>query len=376
LNYFKNKLLVLTLGIAILFSACGSDKGLIYSDNRHTPLPEVSLNQYKSPQLRPNQNSKKTIGVAISGGGSRAQYFGLGVLIGLDNIKVDENTFLKEVDYFSTVSGGGFGAGYYMSLEHNGVLKNYNTLFDFWKSNDRKKVLQEFLFKDAKTISILKLRKYEKNRIKKPYPNMIDNELLQFGKTYNDRKIERLYLSHFFIPKKSNIDVLLPIFVTNGTIYNNGERIPFMPHIINSIGINGSFLPVEKIDMNNGYGLPLTYAISGSAAFPGVLPMLKMSLSEKPNKSVRIIDGGAVDNLGFTTLFELLHNDINKNQDKSMLIVDCGGLGAEMKEQNTERVKLSSLLSKTLLYSVDIKLLYSNNDINILTKYSKYMTKI
>tara|TARA_B100000953_G_scaffold285791_1_gene266729 strand:+ start:3296 stop:4846 length:1551 start_codon:yes stop_codon:yes gene_type:complete len=368
-NLLRKHLLNFGLIIFILISSCKSKKGIIYSDNRYTPIPKVETYHYKSPQLRQNQNKEKAIGLAISGGGSRAQYFGLGVLIGLDDIEVNENSFLNEVDYFSTVSGGGFGTGYYMSLLHNNVLDNYNSLFDFWKSNDRKKVLQEFLFKDAKPLSILKLKKYEKNRIRTPYPDLIDYELLQFGKTYNGKKIERLFLHHFFIPKSSNKNVKLPMFVTNGTIYNNGERLPFMPHIIDSIGISGSLLPIEDFEIDNGYGLPLNYAITGSAAFPGVLPMLKMRLKNKPDRVVRIIDGGAVDNLGFTTLFELLDSDDLESKNKSMLIVDCGGLGTEMREQNTDRVKLPALLTKTLLYSVDIKLLYSNSDIEILSSY-------
>ena len=359
------------MSLAFILNSCSSKKGVVYSNNRYTPLPNVGLEGYKSPQLRANQNPDKTIGVALSGGGARAQYFGFGVLIGLDALKMDESTFLNEVDYFSSVSGGGFGIGYYMSLEHNNVLQNHASLFDYWKSDDRKSLLQEFLVKKASPISILQFKKNEKNKVKKAFPILIDHDLLQYGKSYRGEKIERLYLRDFFVPQSSKKDVTLPMFVANGTIYNNGERFPFMPHIIDSVGVNGSLIPIEEFDIATG--MPLSYAISGSAAFPGVLPMLKLTLVDKPDKIVRIVDGGLVDNLGFTTLFELLNCDSNTNQNKSMLIIDCGGLGAESREQNTDRVKLSSLLSKSLFYSVDIKLLYSNNDIDILTdRYNLY----
>lgn len=347
---------------------------IVRSESNYKPIPKVNLNYYKSPQERENQRKDLALGISISGGGSRAQYFGFGVLIGLDEVKIN-NTFLREVDYFSTVSGGGFAAGYYMTLKQNNVLNDYNSLLDYWKSDVRKKELQEFLFKDAQALSILKLKRYEKNKIRKTYPKMIDYELLQYGKKYKGKKIEKLYLKNFFIPSESNLKVTMPMLVTNGTVYNNGERLPFMPHIIDSLGIIGSLMPEETFNIEKGYGLPLNYAITGSAAFPGVLPMLKLSLKDKPNRVIRVIDGGAVDNLGFTTLFELLSNDLVSNDNKKMLIIDCGGLGPETREQNKDRVKLFPLLKKSLLYTVDIKLLYSNFDIDVLSSYYDFNRK-
>ena len=92
--------------IFLLITSCSIKKEGLYSYNQYTPIPKVEIDDYKSPQLRANQDAEKTIGLAISGGGSRAQYFGLGVLIGLDDIKIGECSFLNEVDYISTVSGG------------------------------------------------------------------------------------------------------------------------------------------------------------------------------------------------------------------------------------------------------------------------------
>ncbi|WP_433834408.1 hypothetical protein [Flavobacterium anhuiense] len=52
--------------------------------------------------------------VAISGGGSRAQFFSMRGLLGLEEIQENNSNrnFLNEVDYFSTVSGGCYSAGY------------------------------------------------------------------------------------------------------------------------------------------------------------------------------------------------------------------------------------------------------------------------
>ena len=369
-SYSKTISSVLSLVLLLTFYSCIDNKIVIYSDNRYKSIPEVKTSQYKSPQEREGQDKTNTLGISISGGGSRAQYFGLGVLIGLDEIKKDQTTFLNQIDYFSTVSGGGFAAGYFLSLTKNEVLKG-RTLLEFWKSDDRKKTLQEFLFKGAKPTSALKLWRYERNLIKKSYSSMIDKELLQSGKKYNKKEIDRLFLRDFFIPTSSSSKVLLPMFVANGTIYNNGERLPFMPHIIDYLKINGSLLPNEPFKIDSGYGLPLSYAISGSAAFPGVLPMLKLTVSDNNKKVIRVIDGGAVDNLGFKTLFELLNTDKVNNTKKRALIVNCGGFGINEQQIANGKLKLGKLLKKSLLYSVDINLLNSESDIPKLAKLDK-----
>lgn len=366
----QKKIIQGVLFISILFlNSCIDNKIIVYSDNRYTKIPPVETKEYKTPQLRAGQDDMNALGLAISGGGSRAQYFGLGVLIGLDEITENNKTFLNEIDYFSTVSGGGFGAGYYLTLKKNGVLNDFANFFEYWKSKTRKDSLQEFLYKGAKASSSLKLWAYERNLVWHPYPTMIDNHLLQNGKKYKNQTIGRLYLNDFFIPLSSSSNVNLPMFVTNGTIYNNGERFPFMPHIINYLQISGSLLPKEPFDSDS---IPLCYAISGSAAFPGVLPMLKFSTKTDKDTVVRVIDGGAVDNLGFTTLFELLCSD--KVTNKRALVVDCGGFGNEIQTQENGKLGIFKLLKKSLLYTVDINLLYSNDNIKYIAKYYDFDT--
>ncbi|MGZ4061406.1 MAG: patatin-like phospholipase family protein [Bacteroidia bacterium] len=365
----QNGLFFAILFISVLFTNCKDDELAIYSNTRYRPLPKATIKGYKSPQEREGQNQNKAIGIAISGGGSRAQYFGLGVLIGLDEItKNGSKSILNEIDYYSTVSGGGFAAGYYMSLKKIGVLSKFDNFYKYWVSTYRKDTLQEFLYKKAKKSSVLKLWRYERNMIRKPYPNMVDYELLQYGKSYAGKEVPRLFLQDFFVSNDSSRKVLFPMFVPNGTVYNNGERIAFMPHVIKYIGINASILPQEPFTINNGYGLPLAYAISGSAAFPGVLPMLKFRIAD--NDSVlRVVDGGAVDNLGYMTLFELLSSDPLAKENKKAIIVDCGGLGNEMQKLENKKVNIRKLLKRALLYTVDINLLNSVDNINCLASY-------
>jgi hypothetical protein len=84
-----------------------------YTFGPEGPLPcerstcGVDLAEYRSVQERAAQDSDIVIVVAISGGGQRAGNFGTGVLLGLEEIKAGPGDLLDEVDYFSTVSGGG-----------------------------------------------------------------------------------------------------------------------------------------------------------------------------------------------------------------------------------------------------------------------------
>lgn len=336
----------------------------IFSDNRYVPIADVDTKYYKSVQERANQDPHLALGLSISGGGSRAQYFGLGVLMALDELKGDTgSSFLNEVDYFSTVSGGGFAAGYYLTLKKHKMLEG-RSLFDFWGSGDHKEVLREYLYKSASPLSIRKLWRYERNLISEPYPQMIDEKLLQRGKIHNNSYFDRLYLSDFFVPEGSKKPVRMPMFVTNSTIYRNGERFPFMPHIIESLKITGSYLPNEHFDIQKGFGMPLSYAISGSAAFPGVLPMLKLKIDGDNQRVLRVIDGGANDNLGYKTLFELLYTDsLVAPQRKKALVVNCSGFGIEEQLIENSTLGITELMEKSLMYAVSINLLNADEHI-------------
>lgn len=95
-----------------------------------TPYVEcsVDLTGYKSPQQRIGpQDANLALTIAISGGGFRASNFSAGVLAGLEQINPPDGrsgNCLCQVDYFSTVSGGGFTAAAYFS-----------SLYDYMKSN-------------------------------------------------------------------------------------------------------------------------------------------------------------------------------------------------------------------------------------------------
>ncbi len=66
--------------------------------------------QQKNPALHDMDPLQDLVGLALSGGGIRAASVGLGVLQALQ-----QENHLREIDYLSTVSGGGYIGGYLSS---------------------------------------------------------------------------------------------------------------------------------------------------------------------------------------------------------------------------------------------------------------------
>ncbi|MCU1283933.1 MAG: conserved rane protein of unknown function [Acidobacteriales bacterium] len=76
------------------------------SPNRSKDLPE------RMSPLLCSLNKQKRSGICFSGGGIRSATFGLGVLQGLAQLSGEDDGVLKQIDYLSTVSGGGFLGGW------------------------------------------------------------------------------------------------------------------------------------------------------------------------------------------------------------------------------------------------------------------------
>ena len=347
MNASKKLMLVIILSFWSIIGYNQNQNIKSYLNVDFKPLPKIDLSEYKSVQERisknPNlnkQDSKLTIGLAISGGGSRAFFFGIGVLLGLENIKSNDSSksnFLNEIDYLSTVSGGGFAAGYYLAIKKN-VLDVTNESFNhFWLTNLRKKYLiPDIYMKTGLAKNVLYHNLFRANPRREDYLTKVDVQILQHKTNIlikgKNQDIPQLKVKDFFVSKSdTSRKVEMPMLVANGSNYNNSERIAFMPHIIRDLKITKGvglrnqndelFYPVPEYDM------PLKYAITGSAAFPGVLPQIKFGIPNIKDSIIRVVDGGVYDNLGYKTACELLECDTNSKPNKKLLAVDCSGEG-------------------------------------------------
>ncbi|PBJ12870.1 hypothetical protein [Flavobacterium sp. ACN6] len=115
--------LSIVLFLLFLNKGVGQNKINLFSEINYNSIPAINLSEYKSVQERDSrfQNPNIALGVGISGGGSRAQFFSMGVLLGLEEVQEESSkrNFLNEIDYFSTVSGGCYSAGYYLTILKN-----------------------------------------------------------------------------------------------------------------------------------------------------------------------------------------------------------------------------------------------------------------
>ncbi|MFH6997750.1 patatin-like phospholipase family protein [Flavobacterium sp. FlaQc-57] len=367
---YKYCQILLFLFLQIGFS---QNKISLFSEINYNSIPAVSLNDYKSVQERDTkyQNPNIALGIGISGGGSRAQFFSMGVLLGLEEIQENnyQRNFLNEIDYFSTVSGGCFSAGYYLTILKNKLHQDNCSFNEFYFS--KADAYKDYVDKSANILSLLNNSRNEKGD-KISMTQRIDSDILQYDATNpeNTNKFgSQMLMSDFFVPKASKSIPSLPMFVANGTAFNNGERIPFMPHIIKGLNLNSSLAPnkasiaLNENQVNDGFNFPVTYAITASSAFPGVLPKVKFGVKNQ-EKILCIVDGGASDNMGYKTLVELLHNDTKvSDKNKKALFIDCLGQGKKEPYINDGKIRLISLFETASLYTVQTRYMTFDKDV-------------
>ncbi len=369
--------------IVLLFFQSGfsQNKISLYSEINYSSIPAVSLNDYKSVQERDKkiQNPNIALGIAISGGGSRAQFFSMGVLLGLEEIEEanSHHNFLNEVDYFSTVSGGCYSAAYYLTILKNKLTHDNCSFNEFYFSKADN--YKDYVDKSATILSLLNNSRNEKGD-KISMTQRLDSEILQYDSSNpeNPNKFgTQMLMSDFFIPKESKKAPYLPMLVANGTAYNNGERFPFMPHIIRGLNLNSSLAPnkasisLDKNEVNDGFDFPVTYAITASSAFPGILPKVKFGIKNQ-DKILCLIDGGASDNMGYKTLIELLSSDSKvDNKNKRALFIDCLGPGKKEPFVSDEKIRLISLFETASLYTVQTRYITFDHDVENLLERNK-----
>lgn len=210
------------------------------------------------------------VGLAISGGGSRAAVFGGAMLRELHRLGL-----LQQVDVLSAVSGGALPAAYY-------ALDGYRTVdfadgflermgYDF-QSDIRGRFLSPdnllaYWFTDAtKSDTVVQV---------------LDDQLFH-GATYADLNPAR------------------PKLLLNATDALTGE-----PFVISDESFAGLALPLPSFSVAR--------AVYMSAAYPGVFNPVPLygntSLSDSATRpAILAYDGGPVDNLGVKTLVNLLRN--------------------------------------------------------------------
>ncbi len=276
---------------------------------------QININDYGQQSLRNGRNQNLTdtaIMVTASGGGQRAAAYTMGVLYELQELRGNNKhlNMLSEIDYFSTVSGGGWAVGAYLTevLKHNKVddspyILNSDALISI-KSGMRKLNMSIF--------SNCLIDKIEDNL------TSINGEPVKFN---------NIFVSKNEIP-------VVPYLFSNATIASNHSPFVFEKEYIKKYQVKkfeycGNSNEVEQ-DIGN---VPISVALGTSSSVPGFRhtnvttdlcsdEKYKMSfMCRHKLNHLALFDGGVYDNLGYKTAMEVLSKAPEKN--KVLIIIDA-----------------------------------------------------
>lgn len=312
------------------------------------------------------------VGLAVSGGGSRAATFAAGALEALAEIPVRlgpaTRSVLETVSHMSSVSGGSLATAYYVAqkppksepvLGEQGLSPRYREFFSAYKtamqSNfQRSAVLRQFAF----------FRALNPTKLAYSLSEIWDDQFL------GDMTFAQLY------EREQRGDI--PRIILNGTVYNSGRRFAFttlpasdfdydfielltkelkkpdrpVPLTPEGMAIiqkglekaSRQFLPLTFERIGADYrNLRLSLAVATSASFPPVVGPVTYQVAGG-SAYLHIGDGGLFDNLGTESLTTLFLKKIPQGSSKSGLIIvidtsfpfDAGGPELDKSEKGFE----------------------------------------
>lgn len=269
---------------------------------------------YETQSVRPNQLLKDTsLVVTASGGGVRAEAFTLGVLAGLEELKfrTEEQTssVLDEVDYFSTVSGGGWGTLLYWAARNDAAAGDYS--------------LVENQAQIEETVAELHARE------------SIFDAVGCLASRFSDQVSSVTLGSMFESPK-------MPYLLANGVVMPNHAPFVFSREFLQHYSVSqifacgGDYRP----EIESWRDVPLAYAIAVSSTVPGFQDAYALSRACRTDAMtgfrdselcqhghyehdlLNLADGGLYDNYGFETAMDVL-STVDTTR-KVVIVIDAG----------------------------------------------------
>ncbi len=336
-----------------------------------TSPPMVNIHDYQSVEdspLRPYQRSDLAVAVAVSGGGYRASNLTAGVLLGLEKYREPtlKGNLLEEVDYFSTVSGGGFAVGYY--LAH---------LNQFLKSNSDQNPLPHYSFAETLAESLGTPAVLNNNNIYMGTGNVLNinqennielgvDHYDSYETTINDGILNSLNggdltLGDSFIALGSKEKPRLPLWVVNATIYQNMAIMPFTPKVLEAYQVN-SYEHLGQLNQNlNQNNFPYSVALAASSSVPFAMRSVTLGSSACSGGCyLQLFDGGLSDNLGVVSAYDMLMQD--PAPMKLLIVIDAGKEHPSAFSQNQTPPGVFSLLWQVMNSGIEAsRILVRNN---------------
>ena len=294
-----------------------------------------------------HDNGELLLGVAVSGGGSRSAYFFACVMEQLSKIQVTADSpksYVDEIDYISSVSGGSLAAAYF-------CLKYPEAK----STKDQARFYREFKTAMARNFEGRALLHYS-----------IGGAWLLDLCTYYDRGDlmggvwDRIFFDNATFARLSKVEKRgAPRLVINGTCLTNGLKFVFsniaderfnqsqyFDNIRNysliRYSVTSCHVPFRTVGFqtinSDIQQYPLSKAIVASAAVPGLLGPVTLKDRSKKDQLLNIVDGGVYDNYGVESLMQLVTSYLDRHPGKpaKIIIVDGSGFFKEDKSQTDD----------------------------------------
>lgn len=329
--------LVLSAGLTLALTGC-------FAKIQHLPAYSDT-----TPVFAPLPDQEILVGLAVSGGGSRAATFAAGALEALAETAVRQGqttrSVLETVSYMSSVSGGSLATAYYVTkkpprsepvLGEQGLSPRYREFFSAYKT-----AMQKNFQRSAVVRQLAYFRALNPTKLAYSLSEVWDDQFL------NETTFAELY------ERERRGDS--PRVILNGTVYNSGRRFAFttlpatefdydfielltkelkrpdrpVPVTPEGMAIiqkglekaSRQFLPLTFERIGADYrNLRLSLAVATSASFPPVVGPVTYRIADAPTY-LHIGDGGLFDNLGTESLTTLFLKKIPQGSTKRGLII-------------------------------------------------------
>ncbi|MCY2925341.1 MAG: patatin-like phospholipase family protein, partial [Planctomycetota bacterium] len=398
---FPRRPLVALLATVLLATGASCSPGgpaMAHLHRPEAPFREVGvdLSPYRSVQERPGQDPTVGLALACSGGGMRAANLTAGVLLGLEELQKEPGSAanaLREVDYFSSVSGGGLGVGAYLSSLHDfqqfgGTAQDYSLAAAMAPMP-----APEALPPPAKQRTDPGLR----DHLAHSYARYAWGQMmatLTGGRLHRGHFIERAFddriLGHrwregkyaamaatsrparngltvgdLFPPAgKAAPEVRLPIWCPNATALLNGSLFVFTPEHLRAYKVIEYFHRLETVRADvvdpakprddaqrRAYeefiaGFPMGAALAASNSFPLAVPPPVLRSALSPDYPyLYLTDGGLADNLGVYTALRMLKTEPGAGvRHKGLIVLDArnDGYSAVGKRERSPNILMTA----------------------------------
>ena len=289
--------------------------------------------------VKPAPQRDVLVGVALSGGGSRAALFGAAGLEALARLRAPGGgSVLEQVDYLSSVSGGSLAGSYYASqkppretaiLMPDGALTgDYQAFFTRYKS---------LLTQDFESALIWR----QISRFRWINSALAARSLAEI--------LEERLLGPFTFEQLSQREMRgdSPYLIVNTTLYNNGRRLTFttlpgeaahydfFEALRASLAKQGKsteipppllerwnrLLPITPLDLHvDPCPVKLAGAVAGSASFPPLVGPITFRVGEE-ELYWHTGDGGLYENQGIESLLFVFLKSLQERQARRALII-------------------------------------------------------